>query len=78
MDAEKINNVIEFLESPHLAYYIEHYSLQFAIVALIKDLQADNERMRTALEKLAKLGNGDRYGNSDGNVIAQDALKGGS
>jgi uncharacterized protein YdcH (DUF465 family) len=28
-----------------------------------------------ALEKLARLGNGDRYGNSDGNVIAQDALR---
>lgn len=48
------------------------------IADLIQSLQADNERMRTALEKLAKLGNGDRYGNSDGNVIAQDALKGGS
>jgi hypothetical protein len=28
-----------------------------------------------ALEKLARLGAGDRYGNSDGNVIAQDALR---
>ena len=27
-----------------------------------------------ALEKLARLGNGDRYGNSDGNMIARDAL----
>ncbi len=31
--------------------------------------------MREALEKLAKLGNGNEYGNSDGNIIAQDALK---
>jgi hypothetical protein len=29
---------------------------------------------REALEKLAKLGNGDRYGNSDGNKIAQEAI----
>lgn len=29
---------------------------------------------RGALEKLAKLGNGDQYGNSDGNVIAYTAL----
>ena len=28
-----------------------------------------------ALQKLAKLGNGDQYGNSNGNVIAQDALR---
>ena len=27
-----------------------------------------------ALEKLARLGNGDQYGNSDGNMIARDAL----
>ncbi len=27
-----------------------------------------------ALEKLARLGNGDLYGNSDGNVLAQRAL----
>ena len=27
-----------------------------------------------ALEKLARLGNGDQYGNSDGNMIARNAL----
>lgn len=27
-----------------------------------------------ALEKLARLGNGDQYGNSEGNMIAQAAL----
>jgi hypothetical protein len=32
-------------------------------------------KYREALKKLAKLGNGDRYGNSDGNLIAIDALK---
>lgn len=31
-------------------------------------------KMREALEKLARLGNGDSYGNSDGNCIAQAAL----
>jgi len=30
--------------------------------------------MEEALEKLARLGNGDRYGNSFGNKIAIDAL----
>ncbi len=28
-----------------------------------------------SLEKLARLGNGDQYGNSNGNIIAQDALR---
>jgi hypothetical protein len=31
--------------------------------------------MREALEKLARLGNGNLYGNSEGNVIAQRALE---
>lgn len=34
----------------------------------------EKERFRVALEKLAKLGNGDTYGNSRGNEIAQEAL----
>ena len=37
-------------------------------------LIADNNRMRVALEKLAKLGNGTCYGNSIGNNIAKQAL----
>ena len=57
--------------------------------AKFKSLQAENaifkeesrkqyflaERYREALEKLSKLGNGDQLGNSDGNRIAQQALK---
>lgn len=37
--------------------------------------KAEIERLRAVLEELACLGNGDRYGNSDGNMIAQKALK---
>jgi hypothetical protein len=36
---------------------------------------AERDRYREALERLAKLGNGDRYGNSIGNEIAREALK---
>jgi len=39
-----------------------------------QELEAENKRLREALEKLARLGNGDRYGNSDGNCIAIAAL----
>ena len=39
------------------------------------DLEAENQRLREALERLARLGNGDHYGNSDGNMIARAALK---
>ena len=35
---------------------------------------AQNEALRSALHKLACLGNGDSFGNSVGNCIAQDAL----
>lgn len=34
----------------------------------------DVTKLVDALEKLARLGNGDHYGNSDGNMIARDAL----
>ena len=40
-------------------------------------LQTQAERIKeleAALEKLARLGNGERYGNSDGNMIARGAL----
>ena len=38
------------------------------------ELAAQVEGLRAALHKLACLGNGDTYGNSTGNRIAQDAL----
>lgn len=34
----------------------------------------DVTELVAALEKLARLGNGEHYGNSDGNMIARDAL----
>jgi hypothetical protein len=44
-------------------------------VEVIKQLEAQNTKFRAALETLAKLGNEPHYGNSDGNCIAQEALK---
>lgn len=38
-------------------------------------LQTDCAVMWSALERLAKLGNGDQYGNSEGNIISRDALR---
>lgn len=43
-------------------YYGRTELAKLALVAII------------ALEKLAKLGNGDEWGNSNGNIIAQQAL----
>lgn len=34
-----------------------------------------HEALVEALEKLARLGNGEQYGNSDGNMIAREALE---
>jgi len=39
-----------------------------------KESEAERDRLREALEKLARLGNGDQYGNSIGNDIARQAL----
>jgi hypothetical protein len=36
--------------------------------------RAEVEWLREALERLARLGNGEHYGNSDGNMIARAAL----
>ena len=40
------------------------------------ELEAKLGRAVDALEKLARLGNGEKYGNSDGNMIARTALAG--
>ena len=40
----------------------------------VKPAQDVNAELVEALEKLARLGNGDQYGNSDGNMIARTAL----
>ena len=40
----------------------------------VRDLEAKLAKAVEALDRLARLGNGDRYGNSEGNVIAQTTL----
>jgi hypothetical protein len=51
---------------------IEHLQKDFAYIKQRRDA------LTFALEKLARLGNGDRYGNSEGNAIAIAALNGGN
>jgi hypothetical protein len=41
-----------------------------------KTLMDENKKLREALEKLARLGNGEQYGNSIGNEIARAVLEG--
>lgn len=40
----------------------------------VPPIDPEKERFRIALEKLARFGNGDHWGNSEGNTIAQEAL----
>ena len=42
--------------------------------AELRRLHEVNAELLEALEKLARLGNGERYGNSEGNVIARTAI----
>jgi hypothetical protein len=42
--------------------------------AELRRLHEVNAELLEALDKLARLGNGDRYGNSIGNTIAQEAI----
>jgi hypothetical protein len=44
-------------------------------LAACQKRQEEIEKLREALEQLACLGNGDKWGNSHGNTIAQQALK---
>lgn len=43
-------------------------------VETVNFLEAENAKLRAALNKLARLGNEPNYGNSDGNMIARQAL----
>jgi len=57
--------------NPTLIYYTHFQNLLGHI-----DAQADeNKRLRDALLVLSCLGNGNQPGNSDGNIIAQEALQ---
>jgi len=40
----------------------------------LRRLHEVNTELLAALEKLARLGNGEHYGNSDGNMIARAAI----
>jgi len=42
--------------------------------AELRRLHEVNTELLEALEKLARLGNGDHYGNSEGNMIARAAI----
>jgi hypothetical protein len=42
--------------------------------AELRRLYEVNQELLAALEKLARLGNGERYGNSEGNMIARAAI----
>ena len=55
-------------QSHEMKLSVRGYELQ------IDDLKAVNKELLAALEKLARLGNGERYGNSDGNMIARAAI----
>lgn len=48
--------------------------LNAGLVAEIAELKRQQAVLVEALERLARLGNGDRYGNSEGNMIAIAAL----
>jgi len=51
--------------------YAKHCSLA---AAELRRLHEVNQELLAALEKLARLGNGEHYGNSDGNMIARAAI----
>ena len=54
--------------------YVAHETVLYPAAAELRRLHALNQELLAALEKLARLGNGDHFGNSDGNMIARAAI----
>ena len=52
----------------------EAYRCGHEVAAELRRLHEVNQELLETLEKLARLGNGERYGNSEGNVIARTAI----
>ena len=54
--------------------YVAHTTVLYPAAAELRRLHEVNQELLAALEKLARLGNGDHYGNSEGNMIARTAI----
>ena len=67
------NELADELERPNNWQQENNFTTRAA--TMLRQQQAEIEVYREALEKLARLGNGDSYGNSIGNGIAIDALR---
>jgi len=61
-------------EALRLAEELEMWTKGEPAAAELRRLHAANQELLAALEKLARLGNGEHYGNSDGNMIALAAI----
>jgi hypothetical protein len=65
-------------EALRLAHWLErdgaNCQQHLDAAAELRRLYESNQELIAALEKLARLGNGDHYGNSDGNMIAREAI----
>lgn len=70
-----MNDLIDRLEAQHGNCDAIGPDVIFETAQALRRLSCEGAVMREALEKLARLGNEPRYGNSDGNTIAQEALK---
>lgn len=74
--AYKIRRIEDEMSDSWWKEHFQDYTIPLFIAppnyeALLKE----NERLREVLERLARLGNGEHYGNSEGNCIAIEALK---
>ena len=61
-------------EALRLADELEMWTKGEPAAAELRRLHEVNTELLAALEKLARLGNGETYGNSDGNMIARAAI----
>ena len=67
-EALRLAQVAPYLEGGERGQWI------MSAAAELRRLHEVNQELLAALEKLARLGNGEHYGNSEGNTIARAAI----
>ncbi len=68
----KLGYRLGFVRADDIWYNADKFCDRCGVV--LKEMNNLNEILIDTLEKLSKIGNGDKLGNSDGNVIAQKGL----
>ena len=71
---DKHDLMLGWFANAMMAMHDHIHSQPNPLSAQLAAVTAQRDELLAAMRKLACLGNGDKFGNSDGNLIAQDAI----